>query len=166
MKTASDDYEVEPIEAAKLSEKDLNSCIAIIKQGKAVDWRSASGELPVATTVVVARKGPEIVGVGAIKRKRLQYAARVASYARYAFPPDTLELGYVAVDTAHRRKGLSHRITEALLSKYEGRLFATTYDKRMKRTLGNVGFVKKGKQWKGREYMVSYWERGADAPKK
>jgi GNAT superfamily N-acetyltransferase len=163
MKTTRDEYIVEHKKATKLSQKDLDSCIAIIKQGKAVDWESALRELPVANIVILARKGTEIVGIGAIKRKRLQYAARVARDAQYAFPPDTLELGYVAVDTAHRRQGLSHRITNALLSKYDGRLFATTYDKRMKRTLKTAGFVKKGKRWKGQEYMLSYWERSAEA---
>lgn len=165
MTTVSDDYIVEPV-ASKLSKSDLNTCIAIIRQGKAVDWQSALNELPIATAVVLARKGAVIVGVGAIKRERLQYAQRVAKNSKYAFPPETLELGYVAVDKGHRKKGLSHRITDALLSIYDRRLFATTYDKYMKRTLTNAGFAKKGKQWKGRKHMLSYWEIRAEAPEK
>lgn len=166
MTTVPSNYAVELVAASELSESALNACIAILRQGKAVDWRSASNELPVAAAIIVARNGLEIVGVGAIKRKRMEYAQRIAKKAKHEFPPETLELGYVTVDERHRNKGLSHRITSSLLAAYNGRLFATTYDKYMKRTLENAGFEKKGKQWKGRAHMLSYWERGADAPEK
>lgn len=57
---------------------------------------------------------------------------------------DTLELGYVPVDPAHRGRGLSLQITRLLLSQHTDRLFATTYDDRMKHTLETAGFVKRG----------------------
>jgi hypothetical protein len=38
-----------------------------------------------------------------------------------------------------------------------GPLFATTYNERMKKTLGKAGFVKKGQEWKGRKHMLSLW---------
>lgn len=166
MKDPKDGYVVAPAPAAELTKKDLSSCIAIIKKGEAVDWQSALRELPLSTVMVIARKGEKIGGVGAIKRERPGYAAKVARDAQFPFPERTLELGYVAVDPSHRLRGLSHRITATLLSQYEGRLFATTYDKGMKRTLNAAGFVKKGKEWKGRKHMLSFWERGANAPTK
>jgi len=110
------------------------------------------------------RKGAEIVGVGAIKRERRHYAAKVSMNARFAFPAETLELGYVAVAPDHQGHGLSHLITGALLSQYRGRLFATTYNTRMKSVLETAGFLKRGRQWKGRSYVLSLWERLADAP--
>jgi GNAT superfamily N-acetyltransferase len=166
MTAKKDTYEVAPIPAADLTEKELGDCIAVIKKGQAVGWRSALRELPLATAIVIARKENEIVGVGAIKRERQKYAAKISRYSDVAFPSETLELGYVAVDPGHQGHGLSHRITEALLSQYKGRLFATTYNKRMKRTLETGGFVKKGKEWKGRSQMLSFWEKGADVRRK
>src|SRR6266566_6906506 len=76
MKAKKDAYDVAPIPDADLTEKELAACIAVIKKGQAVDWRSALRELPLATAVVIARKGREIVGVGAIKRERQEYAQR------------------------------------------------------------------------------------------
>jgi hypothetical protein len=78
MKAKKDAYDVAPIPAADLTEKELAACIAVIKKGPAVDWRSALRELPLATAVVIARKGREIVGVGAIKRERQEYAAKIS----------------------------------------------------------------------------------------
>lgn len=166
MTAKKDTYEVAPIPAADLTGKELAACVAVIKKGQAVDWRSALKELPLATAVVIARKGTEIVGIGAVKRERQEYAAKISRNSGVEFPSETLELGYVAVDSDHQGHGLAHRITAALLSQYKGRLFATTYNKRMKRTLETGGFVKKGKGWKGRSQMLSFWEKGADVTEK
>lgn len=50
----------------------------------------------------------------------------------------------------------SHRLAGALLAQYKGRIFATTYNDRMKATLEKAGFVKKGEEWKGRKYLLEY----------
>jgi len=158
----SADYVVGKVDAEQLTKKFVSECIAIIKKGKAVDWQSAKTELPLATKVVTARKGSQIVGVGAIKRERRPYAAEISSSRKsgFDFPPATPELGYVAVEPEHQWRGLSLRITKLLLSVHKGALFATTYDKRMMKTLENVGFLKKGKEWKGRKFMLSLWLKG------
>jgi hypothetical protein len=157
----SADYVVGKVDTEELTKKFVSECIAIIKKGEAVDWQSAKIELPLATTVVTARKGSQIVGVGAIKRERRQYAADISSSKKsgFDFPVETPELGYVAVKPEHQGRGLSFRITKLLLSEQRGALFATTYDERMKKTLGKVGFIKKGKEWKGRKFMLSLWLR-------
>lgn len=154
-----DDYIVRKLSAGDLTASLLSDCVAIIKKGEAVDWQSAKRELPLATSVAVAFKGSEIVGVGAVKRERRKYAASVSAKSGVEFPPETLELGYVAVDPAHQGRQLSPRIAMLLASQYKGRLFATTYNDRMKRTLTRIGFVKKGNEWKGKTKMLSFWEK-------
>jgi len=153
------DYEVKELSGQDLTATVVSACIDVIRKGEAVDWQSAARELPVATSVVIAYKGTQIVGVGAIKRERRQYAARVSKQSGVEFPPETLELGYVAVDPNHQGHGLSHRIAGTLLSLHKDRLFATTYSERMKATLTKAGFVQKGRYWKGRRYTLSFWDK-------
>src|SRR5260370_1140798 len=152
-------YSVKARAPAELTKEELVACAVIIKKGEAVDLHSAEKELPQAGVVVVARKGRRIVGVGAIKRVRRAYAASISQNSGATFPTETRELGYVAVDPDHQGHGLSHRILATLLSEYDGRLFATTSNDRMKRTLSEAGFVKKGKEWKGRTAHLSFWEK-------
>jgi RimJ/RimL family protein N-acetyltransferase len=126
-----------------------------------VDWQSANRELPLSISVAAAFRGSEIAGVGAIKRERPKYAASVSTKSGVKFPPETLELGYVAVDPGHQGRQLSSRIAALLASQYKGRLFATTYNDRMKRTLARIGFIKKGNEWKSQngKDMLSFWEK-------
>jgi len=153
----SADYLVGKVDAEELTIKVVSECIAIIKKGEAVDWQSAKRELPLAASVVTARKGSQIVGVGAIKRERRQYAADVSKKSGFKFPPETPELGYVAVEPEHQGRGLSLRITKLVLAGQKGSLFATTYNEWMMKTLEKAGFVRKGKEWKGRKHMLSLW---------
>lgn len=152
-------YEVRAISPRELTPSDLSACIAIIKTGEAVDWKSAKGELPRASALVLARKAKQIVGLGAIKRERREYAAGIAEKSCVEFPPETLELGYVAVSPEHRGHHLSHCIVRTLLRHHTGRLFATTYSPYMKDTLKRFGFANKGKEWKGRKQMLSFWDK-------
>jgi hypothetical protein len=153
----SADYLVSKVDTGELTIKVVSTCIAIIKKGEAVDWQSAKRELPLARAVVTARKGSQIVGVGAIKRERRQYAADVSKKSGFKFPPETPELGYVAVEPEHQGRSLSVRITKRVLSGQKGALFATTYNEWMMKTLEKMGFVRKGKEWKGRTHMLTLW---------
>ncbi len=155
----SQNYDVKACAPSDLSSAEFAACVAVIKEGDAVDPDSAEAELPHAKVLAVARKRDDIVGVGAIKRPRPQYAARIAARSGYSFDPNTPELGYVAVDPKHKKHGLSHRIVAELLSKHEGPLFATTHHPRMKKTLEKPGFVQKGGEWKGRRGQLSLWTR-------
>jgi hypothetical protein len=109
--------------------------------------------------LAIARTNGQIVGAGAIKPVRKEYAAKVARDSGVEFPPETLELGYVAVHRDHRNRGLSHRIASALVSNLTCRLFSTTDEEWMKRVLAKTGFSKKGKEWQGARGVLSYWEK-------
>ena len=150
-------YRVQYCACGELSKVEFETCIEIIKNGDAVDLNSAAKELPLATVVVIAARGTEIVGVGAVKQPRKEYASKIARQSGEVFNPELQELGYVAVDSKHKGNGLSRRIAEALLLKYPGPLFATTGNERMKRTLKKVGFVQKGEQWQGENGKLSLW---------
>jgi hypothetical protein len=152
-------YEVALCPAKELKGGGLEACFAIIREGGAVRVVTMKRDLPRASVIAIARQGDLIVGVGAIKPVRKQYAEDIATKSHFAFPADTPELGYVAVAAAHEGHGLSHRITESLLSQHAGRLFATTDTERMKKTLSDAGFAKKGDEWPGERGMLSYWER-------
>lgn len=151
-------YRVKTVSPRELEPSDFAAFLAIIKTGDAVNWKSAKDELPHATVLAVALKGEQIVGIGAIKRERRKYTTDVAKKSGVKFPPETSELGYVAVTPEHRGHHLSHCIVKALLKQYTGRLFATTYNPHMKETLKRSGFVKKGEEWKGRKGMLSFWD--------
>jgi hypothetical protein len=154
-------FAVSLVVPASLTTEEIAECIDVIKQGDAVDLVSAKRELPLATTLAVVRAGGKIVAVGAIKRERQAYALKTARDSGVSFPPETLELGYVAVLPDHRGHRLSGSVVEALLSQHEGRLFATTFNARMKTTLQNAGFIQDGNEWPGRKkQMVSFWKRG------
>jgi predicted GNAT family N-acyltransferase len=151
-------YLVEARTPSRLSLKELAICAAIVKRGDAVDPDSAQSELPLAEVLAVASTGKEIVGVGAIKRSRREYALQIAESSGFSFSQDTQELGYVAVESGHRRQGLSGRILAELLSRHERSLFATTSDERMKKTLAKAGFEQKGLEWNGRKgQQLSLW---------
>jgi hypothetical protein len=104
-------------------------------------------------------KDKQIVGVGTIKRERRDYAAGIAAKSGVDFPDETLELGYVAVAREHGGHHLSDCIVRALLKRYSGRLFATTYNEFMKDALIRAGFQNNGKEWKGRKHMLSFWQK-------
>jgi len=138
-----------------LEDADLERCVSIIRAGAAVDVDAA--KLRRATTLVVAKRGDEIIGVGSVKRVRPDYALGIAADSGFSFAPETPELGYVAVDAAHRGNKLSRRIVGELLRDQNGALFATTDCDRMKRTLSAAGFVQQGREWKGNRGQLSLW---------
>jgi hypothetical protein len=152
-------YTVKTPSPKDVSTKEFAACVGILKKGDAVDAESARDELPRATALAIVWKDKQIVGIGAIKGERCEYAAGIATKSGVKFPPETLELGYVAVLPDHRGHHLSHCIVKALLKQYRGRLFATTYDTIMKNTLTTYRFENKGKEWKGRKHLLSFWDR-------
>lgn len=109
--------------------------------------------------VALAGKDKRIVGVGAIKRERREYAAHIAAKSGVDFPSETLELGYVAVAPEHRGHHLSDCLVRALLKQHKGRLFATTSSEYMKDTLIRADFRTGGKECRGRKFLLSLWLR-------
>lgn len=152
-----DNYFVELRTPAELRELELAACLKIVQAGEAVGSKSVQRELPVATILAIVRCGEQIVGVGAIKRQRLVYTAGIARKSGAVFPPETLELGYVAIDALHQGQGLSHRLVQALLSGRTDRLFATTSSSAIKKVLRRAGFVHAGNEWKGTHSQLSCW---------
>ena len=150
-------YAVQGCTPEHLTEAEMAACIAIVEKGEAVDPELAARGLARAGLLAVARKGKQVVGVGAIKRPRPGYAAKVAKRSGHEFPADTPELGYVAVDPEHRGHRLSLKIVAALLAGHQGPLFATTDCERMKTVLSKVGFLHKGNEWKGKRDQLSRW---------
>jgi len=96
-----------------------------------------------------------------IEERRPKYAASKAKISGFEFDKNTLELGYVAVDADHRNKGLSVCIAARLVAEQNDKLFATTSDEFMKKTLARVGFRKRGDDWKGRKGILSLWYKPA-----
>jgi pyrimidine deaminase RibD-like protein len=157
---AKDEYLVTTCLPSALTSTETTHCIAIVKEGYAVD-HSVETELPMATLLAVARKGTEVVGVGAIKRERKNYATSVAKKCGYAFSSGTLELGYVARSKDHGGHELGPRIVGALLAEHGvAPLWATTDLAAMRHTLAAAGFKQFGKEWKGRRGKLSLWIRG------
>jgi hypothetical protein len=143
-----------------LSPDEIKSCAAVLKEGDAVDFKTAERELPHAVTVAIMRVGEDVVGVGAIKRQRPRYAKKIASAkcSGYSFDPQIHELGYVAVLKANRGHQ-SRRIVDSLLKTFKGPLWATAFNDRMKSTLKHRSFVQRGKEWPSEngEGQVSLW---------
>jgi GNAT superfamily N-acetyltransferase len=159
MNETADPYVVAAHSGSELADSDRAVCAAILAEGGAVNVRAAGTELPRARVVVTVRRDNAIVGVGAIKRERPDYASEKAELSAFDFDANTLELGYVAVTREHRNRGLSSRIVEALTAEYHGRLFATTDDEYMKKTLARARFTQRGEPWQGQRGQLSLWIR-------
>ncbi len=155
---ATDIYEIRACSPSRLSLRDLSRCIRIVSGGDAVDADSAAVEIPRARVLALASAGNLIVGIGAVKRRRPEYASHIADRSGVSFDPNASELGYVAIDAKHQGQQLSGRIVRELLSRHQGVLFATTSSERMKKTLARTGFVQKGRLWEGRRgQQLSLW---------
>ena len=96
---ATDVYEIKSCSPSRLSLRDLGRCIRIVSAGDAVDPDSAALEIPRAQVLAVASAGNLIVGVGAVKHRRPEYASHIAARSGVSFDPTASELGYVAIET-------------------------------------------------------------------
>ena len=152
-----DDIEVSVCAPTVLTVPDWNRIEFILREGKAVNVRSALNEIPISARLALARHGGAIVGLGAIKRARAWYAEETRKHAKYDFDASMDELGYVAVDADFQGRRLSSRIVDALLDGYSLSLFATTDDEKMKGLLGHRGFKHAGKSWTGNRGELSLW---------
>jgi hypothetical protein len=122
------DYRVAFAGTGELTPAVVERCLVILERGGAVDIPSARRELPLAPLVVLVRHRETVVGLGAIKRIRENYAADKAMKSGAPFDPKTAEFGYVAVDDDHQGHGLSKAIANLLLEKNTETLFGTTYN--------------------------------------
>ena len=109
---AHEQYSVRCCVPADLTPAETARCLAIVLEGDAVD-RTVKSQLPVATLLAVVRKNQHVVGVGAIKRVRPDYAAKIVKRSGHVFPTDMPELGYVARSKGHFGHSLAPRILGA-----------------------------------------------------
>ena len=156
-------YDVKICKPSDLSQKETDRCIDIINQGGAAG-DSVPELLPKAKILVVARSCAEgdIVGVGALKVVRSEYAEKLASKGKsnFSFDINTTELGFVAIDEKHRGKRISSILVEKLCSVHKGSLFATTDSDKMKKIFKRFNFEQQGKEWEGlRKTFLSLWIR-------
>jgi predicted GNAT family N-acyltransferase len=152
-----DDYCVEGRRG--LTDPELVACLALLKRGSAVSVATAARHLPIAVVQALAVHDRTIIGVGAIKRARPRYAAKISRSSDHQIDPTMPELGYVTVDQEHRGHHLSSRIVVALLNAESGPLFATTDKEEMKTVLAKNNFVRCGHEWDGDSGCLSLWIR-------
>ena len=72
------EYKIRAIAPRNFSLRDLSHCARIVRTGDTVDPDSATVELPRSKLLALASGGNLIVGVGAIKRPRPEYARQRA----------------------------------------------------------------------------------------
>src|ERR1700747_1543154 len=152
---AEPEYSLAACAPGDVSDTELSVCVEIIRDGGAV--AISLEKLQKARMLAFARKSGVIVGVGSIKRERPERASDVAHKSAFSFPKETPELGYVAIAPQHRRRGLSHKVVDALVKAMPGSLFATTDDEHMMKTLSGAGFVRRGHEWRGNRGQLSLW---------
>lgn len=140
-----------------LTPADLAALTAILKEGGAVDPTTASKQLPHALWLVSVNYGLSVVAMGVIKRPRPMYTAKIQERSGVKFDPATPELGYVAVKSDHKGRGLSHCILHALLNAHRQPVFATTDSLAMAKTLAYAGLVHRGNPWEGKRGQLSLW---------
>ncbi|MCK5519362.1 MAG: GNAT family N-acetyltransferase [Alphaproteobacteria bacterium] len=153
-------YKVKVSAPSDLSQTDISKCIDIISRGGAAG-NSIPQLLPKAQSLVIARtciKG-NIVGVGALKIVRPEYAEEISGKDKSNFPfnINTTELGFIAIDPSYQNKGISRSIVEKLCSIHKGSLFATTDNIYIKKILKLFEFEQQGKEWKGHRGILSLW---------
>jgi GNAT superfamily N-acetyltransferase len=163
---ASDQIEVTISPPDKLSDADWSRVEAILRAGGAVNVSSALAEIPISTVLVLARQTGIVVGFGAIKRERPDYARKTQDKAGGAFDLEMCELGYVAIDGDFQKQGISSRILDTLLAAYPHGLFCTTDSEEMKGSLERRDFKQTGKTWRGNRGDLSLWIRTLDTPGK
>ena len=156
-------YDVKICNPSDLSRTEIDRCIDIISKGGAVTESFVSEFLPKAKMLAIARPCNEndIVGIGALKFVRPEYAEELAGKdkSNFSFDADTRELGFVAIDEKYRDRHISSTIVEQLCSVHKGSMFATTDSDKMKKTFKRLNFKQQGEEWEDRSVILSLWIR-------
>jgi ribosomal protein S18 acetylase RimI-like enzyme len=112
--------------------------------------------------IAAARHRDEIVAVCILKGVRPSYNASIAGKSKYSLRPDTPELGYAATHPQHEKRGLGSRLTQEVLKRAAGDVFATVRmtNSGEQRNLERLGFRREREHWKGDgQYNVGLWVR-------
>jgi RimJ/RimL family protein N-acetyltransferase len=134
------------------SQEDLHRFHDLVVTAGEVKTEGLLARLGRAEALVFLESGNETIGVGALKRQHKNYIARKfeTAEAKHDAGHFDLELGWVVIDKAHREKGYSRRIVEALLTHARGRtIYATSAstNEPMHKTLINFKFERDGIAW-------------------
>jgi hypothetical protein len=140
---------------AACSQNELTRLADLVRAAGEVDSDGLPERIAQAELLSFAFQSDMIVGVAALKkpgahRVRRAFAAAASSEraGRYKY-----ELGWVVVSGDHRRHGLSHRLTEPLVSRVgPTSIFATSIasNDAMHRTLQRLGFRRHGRPYPSR----------------
>jgi GNAT superfamily N-acetyltransferase len=140
-----------------LTETELIECMALLDEGDALDLGRVKASLTNSPLVILVRAEGRIVGLGANKGVRSDYADTVIRKSGHVFDRRMQELGYIVTHPDHQRRGIAASILKELLGLHEGPAFATTDKETMRKRLGQLGFERKGQDWQGRNAPLSLW---------
>lgn len=138
------------------SEEELSRFRAVVAAAGEVSEAGLQPLIGRAEALAFLESHGEIIGVGALKRPRSIYRAKVFQKANAPSKASDfdLELGWVVVDEAHRGRGHSRSIAEGLLERSRGRrIYATSVstNEPMHKTLAQCGFAQEGAAWPSHE---------------
>lgn len=103
---------------ADLGRGEIEAFVALVSAGGAVQADRLKDTLQLAEFVALLLIAKKIVGVGAIKSMRPTYVDRVSRKSGFELPCDVRELGYVAISSAFRSKGISKLIVRGLTNTF------------------------------------------------
>jgi predicted GNAT family N-acyltransferase len=144
---------------AKCAEAELSRFCGIVVEAGEVDPDGLEDRVRKAEILAFLRLDDAIIAVGALKRQRTDYVARVfrKAEAKTFSAKFALELGWVVVIDDHRKKGYSNYVVAALVDTATGQnIYATSITKRfaMHAALLRYGFQRDGVEWE------SEWRMG------
>ncbi|TIL38594.1 hypothetical protein [Mesorhizobium sp.] len=146
-----------------LSPNDSFLVAQLVVDGGAVvgDVKQLAGRLKEAQMIALFREQgtDRIIGVASLKSPDRRYRMDRFSDAGveitgYEAAP---ELGYVVVAKDMRGRQLSGRLVELIAGKIREPAFATTDSDTMKNNLLRSGFIRVGREWKGKKGALSLW---------
>ncbi len=135
------------------SSEEIDKFCELVQRGEEVDPLGLTDRAKKAVALVFLVSSNELVGVAALKKPNIGYKTGLFQKAAATVPVEefALELGWVYVVPAHRGKGLSQNLVEAVLNRAERQnVFATsrTDNEAMHRTLVKFGFAKEGNPYR------------------
>lgn len=136
----------------------LTPATALVYAGHVVSYVNLAD----AQLVALGVEDGQVVSVACVKRHRQRYPQRIAKRAHVTLETrrwmlETDELGYVATHADYL--GRASRLVTELCSTWP-KLWATTSNAVMAKSLMKHGFVQTGVTWAGRNGELSLWIRG------
>lgn len=143
-----------------IEDVEKNAFVALVTAGGAVKEANVRDGIGRAgAQLLVARCNGEIVGVAALKVPKTRYWQSLTGKSGFEVTSATFprELGYVAVNPAHRGKGIARKLCDlAMRHAGDQGVFATTGTPQMLTSiLPHLGFRWEGRVWKGDQNAIT-----------